>query len=256
MYRREHKKVEMPTAPWWVITYGDMMSLLLAFFVLLAAFSTINEKKLSQAVVSLQGAFGVLPQQGAGVGVTPPARPAENIERVARELQHRMQVLGKEDSARIEYDKKGGLRIVLPDKFLFDTASADVKPESYPVLQAVADMLSGLPGCFIEVRGHTDSRPLVSHAKFRDNYDLSFARADGIARHLQRQGRVPIEQFEIVACGPGQPVATNDTEAGQQANRRVEILVRGAPESSTMKGLETQIGGGQGTDAAPAAPPQ
>jgi chemotaxis protein MotB len=242
--------VEAASAPAWTVTYGDMMSLLLAFFVLLAAFSTISERKLSQAVVSLQGAFGALPG-GAGVLPEGPAvRPTAAIENVARDLQRKMQVLGQDEEIKIQYDKEGGLRIVLPNRFLFDTASAEVKEESRPVLQSVGELLSNVPGGFIEVRGHTDSRPLVNSAKYRDNYDLSYARADNIARRIQKYGRLPIEQFEIVACGPGQPVATNDTEEGKQANRRVEILVRAGDENGGMGKLKDEVGG-----SAPAAVP-
>ena len=221
-----------------MVTWGDMMSLLLSFFVLLAAFSTISGKKLSQALVSLQGALGAAPQETAAPREEQPAPPPTTIESVARELQQKMQVLGRDQEIKIEYDKQGGLRIVLPDRFLFDTASAEVKPDSFPVLQSVGELLSDIPDCFVEVRGHTDSRPLVGSAKYRDNYDLSYARADNIARRVQAYGRFPLDQFEIVSCGPGQPVATTDTEEGQRANRRVEIIVRGTAENRRMTQLQ------------------
>lgn len=224
-----------------MVTYGDMMSLLLAFFVLLAAFSTINERKLSQAVVSLQGALGAAPRETAVALEAPPEPVTATIESVARELQRKMQVIGRDQEIKIEYDKKGGMRIVLPDRFLFDTAKAEIKPQSYPVLQSVGELLAGVPDCFIEVRGHTDSRPLAAGAKYRDNYDLSYARADNIARRVQAYGRFPLDQFEIVSCGPGQPVATNDTEEGQHANRRVEILVRSAAESGEITQLKSSV---------------
>jgi len=250
MRKRGRITVQAPSAPPWMVTYADMMNLLLAVFVLLVAFSIINEKKLNLAVVSLQGAFGALPGGAGALPEGPPVRPAATIENVARDLQRKMQVLGQDQEIKIQYDKEGGLRIVLPNRFLFDTASAEVKAESRPVLQSVGELLSNVPGSFIEVRGHTDSRPLVNSAKYRDNYDLSYARADNIARRIQKYGRLPIEQFEIVACGPGQPVATNDTEDGRQANRRVEILVRAGDVNGGMGKLKEEVGG-----SAPAAVP-
>jgi len=243
MARRDRKKAEEPGIPGWIVTYGDMMSLLLCFFVLLISFSVIDEKKFSKAVVSLKGAFGVLPKLASVVGseTAPPKKQREEAQRLARKLKRKMQVAGKDQDVKIEYDEQGGLKIVLPNKILFETARADLQPESYTVLQSVAELLAEVPAVFVEVRGHTDSRPLTSTAKYRDNYDLSYARADAVARRLHAAGGIPMNEFEVVACGPGQPVATNDTEDGQQANRRVEIYVRGAFESSRMDLLQRRI---------------
>jgi chemotaxis protein MotB len=234
-----------------MVTYADMMNLLLAVFVLILAFSIINEKKLTKAVASLQGAFGASPREvAAPTEGESAARPTATIESAARDLERKLQVIGRDQEVKIEYDKQGGLRIILPNRFVFDTASAEVKPESQPVLQNVGELLSSVPGCFIEVRGHTDGRPLLNHAKYRDNYDLSYARADNVARRIQGYGHLPIEEFEIVACGAGQPVATNETEEGQQANRRVEILVRAGAENGGVGKLEEKVSG-----AAPASNP-
>ena len=233
MRRRGRIVVQGPGAPAWLMTYADMMSLLLGVFVLLLAFSIINEKKLGQAVGSLQSAFGAAP---AGALVFresgPPQPPAVTIASAARELRWKLQVMGREQEVLIEYDAHGGLRIVLPEQFFFDVASAEVKRESEPVLQCVGELLAGVLDCFVEVRGHTDAHLLAGNAKFRDNFDLSYARAGNIARRIQDYGRLPIERMEIVACGAGQPAATNATEAGRQANRRVEIVVR-QPEGSS-----------------------
>lgn len=250
MARRDRRKAEEPGVPGWIVTYGDMMSLLLCFFVLLLSFSIIDERKFTKAVVSLRGAFGVLPKLTSVVGeqTKPRKRAPEEMHRLARKLRRKMQVAGREGDVKIEFDKEGGLKIVLPNQVLFDTARAELRPNSYGVLQSVAELLSELQDCFIEVRGHTDSRPLVSSAKYRDNYDLSYGRADAVARRVHVTGRIPLNQFEIVACGPGQPVATNQTEDGQQANRRVEIYVRGALQHAKMGELgrrmeeETSVG--------------
>jgi len=93
------------------------------------------------------------------------------------------------------------------------------------------------------VRGHTDSLPTGTSAQFRDNYDLSYFRAYSVAERLSAVGGVPEEQFEIVAAGSNQPVATNATEEGRQANRRVELYVRGLVDKSRMEGLEGPVEG-------------
>ncbi len=238
---------EVRGAPLWMITWADMMTLLLACFVLMTAFSTMSGLKLREALESLQSAFGVSPDRTAAstVSNTP---LSEQVERQARELQRKVQVLGHEDALRLAYVDEG-VEILLPDRFFFDAASAAVKPESYPVLQAVAALIANLPECRVDVLGHTDNRALTNASPFRDNYDLSHARADHVARKLQEYGKVPLDRFAIVACGSGHPVATNDTEAGRQANRRVEILVRAARESSRMTALERRVRQSQSPEA-------
>ncbi|HUW61488.1 MAG TPA: flagellar motor protein MotB [Candidatus Bathyarchaeia archaeon] len=243
MARSKRKGDGGPRVPGWVVTYGDMMSLLLTFFILLLSFSTISQKEFNEAMSSLQGAFGVLPKYNGLITLIPkpPKKLSDEMERMARQLQREMQVMGKDKDVEVQYDKEGGLKIVMPNQVLFDTAKADLKPEALPMLQAVANLLGELEGVMFEVRGHTDSRPLMSSARFRDNYDLSYGRADAVARWLNSAGRISLEQFEIISCGPSQPVAPNNTEEGMQQNRRVEIFVRGVPDSSKMDELKGRI---------------
>ena len=84
-------------APAWMVTYGDMMSLLLTFFVLLLSFSVMDEKKVSQALSSIRGALGVLRGQPVIVNFSsaaPQRRMPRSVERIARQLRRQMQVLG------------------------------------------------------------------------------------------------------------------------------------------------------------------
>jgi len=243
MGRLRKKGDDGPSVPGWVVTYGDMMSLLLTFFILLLSFSTISEKEFNEAMMSLQGAFGILPRYDGLMTLVPkpPIKVEQQIERMARQLKREMQVMGKEKDVDVEYDKQGGLKIVLPNQVLFDTAKAQLKPAAHSVLEVVAGLLGELQGVMFEVRGHTDSRPLIRSPKYRDNYDLSYARADAVVRWLTAAGAIPLERFEIIACGPSQPVASNETEEGLQQNRRVEIFVRGVADSSKMDELKERI---------------
>lgn len=237
-------------APAWVITYADLMSLLLTFFILLAAFSTVNPRKIHQAISSIQDALGVQPLTPITLPV-PQFPVPQAIERVARELQRRVQVMGHDANLNIRFEQDG-LRIVLPEGVTFETARAELKPDCYHVLDTIGELLSTLgAGARVEVRGHTDSRPLLSTGHFRDNHELSFARADAVARRLSQVGKMPLEQFESIACGAGQPAATNDTPEGQQANRRVEIFVR-AEVRSTMGSQSVQDAVSRVNAAAPA----
>lgn len=229
----KQKKCECEAgAPLWMVTYGDLMSLLLTFFVLLLSFSTITEEELfRQAIMSFRGSVGLLPRELTVTQVNPmPSkyqRPSRSAEELARKLRRRLQLLGKEGEVKVEFDGKNGLKLTLPSKILFASADASVQPPAYPVLNDLASIFAEFPNALFEVRGHTDDRPLTSHPLFRDNYDLSFGRADSVARYLSKEGRIPLERFEIIARGAGDPRAPNTTEEGRAANRRVEIFVRG-----------------------------
>ncbi len=238
MASRERKEAEEPGVPLWVVTYGDMMSLLLCFFILLVAFSETRKDKLEQALTSFQGALGVLPAHNRVFDnpVLPVARGPvrRSVEDAARRLQERLQERGRDKDIKLEYDGEGGLRITLPSQVLFDSASARLRAEEETrrVLSDVAETLSSLDGYYFEVRGHTDNRPLSRGGPYRDNYELSFARAMEVARYLNETGEIPMEKFEIVACGPSQPIAGNDTPEGQAANRRVDVHVRSTEASA------------------------
>lgn len=227
-------------APMWIVTFSDLMSLLLTFFVLLLSFSTIQEEEFNKAMSSLQGALGVLPQFSSIVAPSPrkPTRATSEAEKAARRLRRKLQVEGKEKQVKIEYDATGGLKISLPDAVLFEAGSATLKAEAFPILENIASVLTGLPDTFVEVRGHTDGTPLNESPNFRDNYDLSYFRAHSVANRLAIVGTVPMEQFEIVACGPSQPLATNDTLEGRRANRRVELYVRGLVDDKKLDALD------------------
>jgi len=244
-------------APGWMVTYGDMMGLLLTFFILLVAYSSMDTQKFTEALLSVQGALGVLSGEGATVPVsdvsTARRAQAATVERLARQLRQHLQVMGKASDIKLELDQQGGLRINVPSQILFDSARADLKPEAFEILSSVAELLAGVPDAAVEIAGHTDDRPLKNTAQYRDNYELGFARAMGVARFLNEQGAIPLTRFEILALGPNRPVATNDTEEGRQANRRVEIYVRGPLSDREKETMRARIGALAGQTAGTAS---
>ena len=243
MARNKKKQDQEVGAPLWMVTYGDLMSLLLTFFVLLLSFSTITEEELfKEAIQSFRGAVGFLPRELTVVQVNPlpqrMQRPSRSAENLARRIRRQLQVLGKEDLVKVLFDQQGELRISLPSQILFDSASARLKPEAFPVLNDLSAIFGEVPEGYLEIRGHTDDRPLSTTGAFRDNYDLSYARADAVARHLMQEGTALRERVEIIACGPSQPIALNTTEEGRQENRRVDITVRGLVSDEAARELE------------------
>lgn len=257
MGREKKKGPDEPTVPGWVVTYGDMMSLLLTFFVLLVSFSTISEADFKNAMVSIQYALGVSLTSPIANPFPQKAKQSQAdqaTQEVARKLKRKLQVNNQAALVDIKYEGKGGLKITLPDKILFDGGSADLKPEAGAILGEISTLLEDLPGTFIEVRGHTDNRVLTEAALYRDNYDLSYRRADAVARRIVQVGGVQMMQVEIVACGDGQPVAPNTTEEGRAANRRVDIYIRGILDRERIDAIDSRFEERGGVNEQPEAP--
>ena len=257
MRRTASRFEEKASAPPWVVTFADMMGLILCFFILIVSFSSVEQNKITAAVKSVQGALGVMPQNQTAEQIKQntinmPQRVPRSIERVAREFRTRLQVLGVEDGVSIKYSGDGGLEINLPNQVLFDFGRADLKPQAYEILNQLASSLSTIPGIFVEIRGHTDNVPVGGNSPFSDNYDLSYQRAKNVMQQMTAQGGLQQSATEVIACGPSQPVGNNDTEEGRAANRRVQLQVRGdfsdeataqvqsAIESTTPATTETQ----------------
>lgn len=241
-----------------MVTYGDLMGLLLTFFVLIVSFSSIDKHKITEVFGSVQGAFGVMPanqtvrQISQNVIKTMPRTP-RSIERVAREFRNRLQVLGIEDGVGIKYRGDGGLDITLPNQVLFDFGSADLKPEAFEILNQLASSLSEVPGIFVEIRGHTDNIPVSANSTFADNYDLSYQRAKNVMTQMTAGGGLDEAECEVIACGSSQPIANNETEAGRATNRRVQISVRGDFTQESTEQVQQMI---DDMDAAPQAAPE
>jgi chemotaxis protein MotB len=217
----------------WVVTYGDLMSLLMTFFVLLLSFSVMQEDEIfKEAMESFRGAVSVLPKELTVVQIsknTPTKkRQPKTTESVARRVRRRMQVIGQKN-VQVSFEQGGDLKITFPNSVLFDSAQATLKATAGPVLDEMAQVLVELPqGAVFDLRGHTDDRPLGSSTRgFQDNFDLGFGRANAVTRYLSRSGRIPMVRFQAGSRGEGEPIATNETPEGRAENRRVDLYVRG-----------------------------
>lgn len=247
MASRRKKKKAAPAsgAPMWMVTYGDLMSLLLTFFVLLLSFSTIAEpQKFQDAIMSIRTALGVMPDN-VSMQFQPRDHTSasnERMRRMARELRRRLQVTGQETDVNVRmHEQEGILQITLPNAVLFDSGSAQLRAGSEGLMRDVAEVLAMATGAMIEVRGHTDDIPIGAGSPFRDNFDLSYARSKSVTQSLHTIGQIPLRQFEMIACGPSQPVATNETPEGRAENRRVELFIRGDLEEDAVESVRRGI---------------
>lgn len=235
MVRRKRSEDARPAgSPAWMMTYGDLVTQVLAFFILLFAFSSVDAEKFDQSVISLKGAFGVL-SGGKTVDQNrltehPPERDLpklgsdEEIQQLVTLkvlVEEKAEQAGFRESVTLSIDERG-LVLRFADSALFDSGKADLRPEAIKALDQVADILTKLPN-EIRVEGHTDNRP-ISTPQFPSNWELSMGRAGAVVRLLQKHG-VPPDRLAGIGYGEHRPVAPNDSDRNRQMNRRVDIVI-------------------------------
>lgn len=215
--------------PGWVMTYGDMMSLLLTFFVLIVSFSSMQESKFEQAVSSLHEAFGVLKSAESVIEMETPIIPNHEPQTdegeflyEVREVEKLILEQGVEKNVEVEVQDDGVL-FRLNSEFAFNTAGATLQKEPRSILDKLVSFFKKFP-YKIRVEGHTDSVPIKS-AKFPSNWELSAARAVSVARYFQGMG-LPPDRIAATGLGEFHPVGDNVTSEGRAKNRRVEIFLQ------------------------------
>jgi len=226
----------------WIMTYGDMMSLLLTFFVLIVSFSSIQDSKFKEATLSLHDAFGVMRHPPTVIefkeAVVTPLTPKAEQDLIYEIRQMEQSLLDKGLDKEIDIkvtDKGVAFRINAP--FLFDSGRAHLKPETMGVLNTLSGFLKKV-SFPLRIEGHTDNIP-ISTSMFPSNWELSAARAVAVARYFQSEGMAP-ERMAAVGFGEYHPLDTNDTPAGRAKNRRVEIFMKLNQEQELPQGLPLQ----------------
>ena len=224
--RREEQKGGAP----WLTTYGDMVTLLLTFFVLLYSFSTVDAQKFQSLAIALQGALGVLPG-GQTVSVVPqPISGGANIPREEldqiRTIYEQMQsfIAHGELSGTVDLImEERGLVVRFAERAFFDLGKADLRPDTLSVLTKIAEVLRPLPN-HVRVEGHTDNLP-INTPRFPSNWELSTARATSVIRYLIEEENLDPERLSAAGYGEYRPIDTNDTPEGRARNRRVDLVI-------------------------------
>jgi chemotaxis protein MotB len=240
----------------WVIPYADMLTLLMALFLMLFAISSVDLAKFEQLAAGLRSGNGgesaVLDGgesvfEGAGPAmVDPPSGPTreeraeqalrreEELNRAAalerRQLDQVEQVIrehatgaGIIDAVGFRRESRGLVVTIVADQVMFEPGQAAVRADGAAILEQVAVALRGMPNR-VAVEGHTDDVP-IGTAQFRSNWELSTARATEVLRHLIDRLGLPANRVSAAGYGDQRPVDTNATAEGRAKNRRVELAV-------------------------------
>ena len=242
------KKHEHVNHERWLVSYADFITLLFAFFVVLFASSQSDKKKQIQIAAVMQTAFTplgtfeahskvpALTDAGGGAVLQPAAlalpfpqaasavREAETEARLGRLVRAQMAGGRLPAGSLTMRMTPEGLVVSLNEVGFFASGSAEVRAEA---VEAVAALAATLPDAPLRVEGHTDNVPIHTE-RFGSNWELSAARASAIARLLLERGAMHPANVAAAGYAEFHPVASNGTEEGRRANRRVDvILLRG-----------------------------
>ncbi len=225
-------------APGWMVTFGDLMSLLLTFFVLLLSFSSIQEVEFQKALGSLKGALGVLPKQPSVIFQVRPYYPRlkdiqdAKFREKAKELREMVKEKALSDQLYMEINDEGIL-IRIDSPVLFALGDATLKRDAYPIMDKIAEIVQNW-GSNIRIEGHTDDLPIHT-AQYPSNWELSTARALSVLRYFLQNSKIDPKRLSAAGYGKYHPLLPNDSNANRAKNRRVEIYVERKKNTSQFK---------------------
>ena len=230
-------------------TYGDMVTLLLCFFVLLYSMSSISEEKYAALVMSFnpmaQQTITPIPDAStdgpssdpceSGVAPTDNSedrnlKTQEEIDADIAALFQSLQEFTQSQSQNITVQQGGGkIYISFNQAVFFDGESSVLRPESYPVLDSVIEMLTGVKSSIDEIRvlGHTAQASANRPNRVSVDRSLASERATNVVIYIQEHSQLDPGRLISEGIGQWRPVASNDTREGRAANRRVEMIISG-----------------------------
>ncbi|WP_457745615.1 flagellar motor protein MotB [Sulfurimonas sp.] len=239
--------------PAWLAAFGDLMSLLLCFFVLLLSMSSMDAKKISEAIGSLSGAMSVL-EGGTKTEISKrriqESTPIESqdetsevVNRVQQAANDANEMMEKAKGPNISVEEaQDGFVIKLPAALLFKAGSATIEnQDALLFLKRIALIIEELPNDMeVSVQGHTDNEGPGANSPFKDNWELSTARALSVLHELLLDG---VDPTRVSAAGYAEyrPVATNATPSGREKNRRVELHFYGKKTNEDSKKMNSVL---------------
>jgi chemotaxis protein MotB len=269
--RARHGGGEVESEERWLLTYADMITLLMALFMVLFSITSVNKSKLEILSKTLQEAFSgrVLPggesirstgadSKAVNAATETPTIPAittlikdarpsasaaaqakeqEDFRRLKEQIDAYAREKGVQDKVQTVIAQRGLVIRLLTDRVLFDSGAAELKPEATPVLSKVAEIVAAEGRHQIMVEGHTDPVP-IHGSVFPTNWELSTARASRVVRFLIGGG-VARRRLSAAGYASLHPISNNATAAGRSRNRRVEVVLLRSGQGTANQGGDT-----------------
>lgn len=236
--KAEDTKVETAGMMRWLLTYADMITLMLALFIILFAMSTISKVKFQKFAQDVSGGFDNqwstnAPPQG-GANLNQRFNSATKIPMIQRELEAYVKKNHLQTQVQVHMDHRGLVVTLLSDKSYYDTGSAELRPQTKKILDDV-DVFLRKNDNLIRVEGNTDNVPIAT-ASYPSNWELSTARAVNVVRYLVEHDRLDPTRISAAGYGQYHPRTDNSTPASRAQNRRVDIVLLNANISRAEKG--------------------
>lgn len=244
MLAKKKSKSEKNGAPSWLVTYSDLITLILVFFILLFSMSQVDLHKFEALSKSLKSRSIIdfypssvpieqssdqiveendgnkdekedsTTQEGVGKG--------DSLDQLLEEVNGYINETGLTNVV-VATRTERGIVLVLPEQIIFETGDAEILDEAVPFLERVSSLLKRIPNV-IKVEGHTDNRP-IHNDKYPSNWELSTARASSVIRYFIDTQKIDPTRFIATGYSDTRPLVPNDGPENWKKNRRVEIVI-------------------------------
>ena len=236
----------------WLLTYADMITLLMAFFIMMYSMSVLNLAKFREAAISIRSGFGgAVKGQGKSIlgssgmfSASPSPIEGDTAGVAWNVLKPLITFIERgSNSAQVQIgeDRRGIVITLKSDSLLFKPGESEINPLAYPVLNRIAFTLKQIQNR-ISIEGHTcDLQP--RSGRYPSNWELSTSRATNVLRYLVERRDMPAQRFAAAGYGSVRPLVPNTNEANRARNRRVEIVLLRpeADETSQARGQPRRI---------------
>ena len=212
----------------WLLTYADMITLLLALFIILFAISNISSVKFQRLVKAISGGFNNTdpvnkPPNGGTTGTERGQTQTANMAAVKSRLDKYIARQSLQSKVQTRITGQGLVITLLSDRTYYNSGSADLRPDTKRLLDVVAGQLRYVRN-EVRVEGSTDNVPIATRT-FPTNWELSAARATGVTRYLVEHEHITPTRISFAGYGQFHPKFPNDSAAHRQQNRRVDIVI-------------------------------
>jgi len=217
----------------WLLTYADMLTLLFALFVILYSISAVDQEKLKALAMALGNAFGLSGQvsvlnAGASTDTKPVVMKLSQVQLTTLRQKVQKWILQKklEREVKVRFNERGLVISLMTDRILFKSGSAQLLPRTKVILSDVAELLKQTTNPIV-IEGHTDDRPITNpkiRRKYKDNWELSTARAVNVLKYLIVKGVSP-DRLSAAGYAQYKPLVPNIDEITRAKNRRIDIVV-------------------------------
>lgn len=228
-------KKQKAGAPAWMVTYSDLVTLLLTFFVLLLSMANMDPVRFISASVSIKKAFGInAPASPSEFNIpimqnVPVVTYSPVIEDTSKKIHEKVksQIASLRINDQVELVEKDGDAIILrmSDSILFQKGQSEISPNSYLLLRNIADIIRPLP-VLTRIEGHSDDTP---GKEVMDNWNISADRAVSVMRFFHRSKLLELDRVSAVGYGDSRPIVPNSDDTQRAKNRRVDFVLKLKP---------------------------